>query len=149
MTAAASAAAERSGRRLRVLMLSEACNPEWPSLPIVAYNQTRALAEHADVVVATQIRNKPVLDRWGVGKAEVVYLDTEYVASPFFKLSKLIRRSEQYAQTAAVAMAWPAQVAFDPWSLEKCSSQPVCPGSEPRPCATRCELTRPLATSTR
>lgn len=116
-SASASVAAE-TGRRLRVLMLSEACNPEWPSLPIVAYNQTRALAEHADVVVATQIRNKPVLDKWGVGKAEVVYLDTEYVASPFYKLSKVIRRSEQYMQTAAVALAWPAQVAFE-WEVWK------------------------------
>jgi glycosyltransferase involved in cell wall biosynthesis len=105
-----------SGRRLRVLLLSEACNPEWPSLPIVAYNAARSLAEHADVVLVTQVRNRPVLDKTGVGKATIVYVDTEYVAAPFYKLSTIVRRSEQYAQTAAVALAWPAQVAFE-WEV--------------------------------
>ena len=43
----------------------------------------------------------------------------------------------------------PADVAFERGSLEKCSSQPVWAGSEPRPCATRCERTPPVARFTR
>ncbi len=104
--------------RLRVLLLSDACNPEWPSLPIVAYNAARALAEHAEVVLVTHVRNRPALTKTGTGRAEVVYLDTEYVAAPMHRLSHLIRRGEQYAQTAAVALAWPAQVAFE-WEAWK------------------------------
>jgi glycosyltransferase involved in cell wall biosynthesis len=104
--------------RLRVLLLSDACNPEWPSLPIVAFNATRALAEHAEVVLVTHIRNRENLTKTGTGRASVVYLDTEYVAAPMHRLSQLIRRGEQYAQTAAVAMAWPAQVAFE-WEAWK------------------------------
>src|SRR6185503_14787269 len=37
----------------------------------------------------------------------------------------------------------PAEVAFECGSFEKCSSQPVCAGSDPLPCATRCELATP------
>ncbi len=103
---------------LRVLLLSDACNPEWPSLPIVAYNVARALAEHAEVVLVTHVRNRPALTKTGTGRASVVYLDTEYVAAPMHRLSHLIRRGEQNAQTAAVALAWPAQVAFE-WEAWK------------------------------
>jgi glycosyltransferase involved in cell wall biosynthesis len=103
---------------LRVLLLSDACNPEWPSLPIVAYNAALALAEHAEVVLVTHVRNRPNITKAGTGRATVVYLDTEYVAAPMHKLSKLVRRGDQYAQTAAVALAWPAQIAFE-WEAWK------------------------------
>jgi glycosyltransferase involved in cell wall biosynthesis len=42
-----------------------------------------------------------------------VYLDTEYVAGPMSRLSRWLRGNEQNAQTLAVAMGWPAQVAFE------------------------------------
>jgi glycosyltransferase involved in cell wall biosynthesis len=103
---------------MRVLILSESCNPEWPSLPIVAHNACMSIADHADVVVATHIRNKPVLDRTGVGKAKIVYIDNEYIAAPLSKLAKRLRGGTDYAWTLAVAMAWPDQVAFE-WEAWK------------------------------
>ena len=48
---------------MRALILSESCNPERPSLPIVAYNAVKAIADHADLVVATHVRNRPVLEK--------------------------------------------------------------------------------------
>lgn len=105
-------------RRKRVLILSESCNPEWPSLPIVAYNACKAIADHADVVVATHIRNKPTLDRTGVGNAKVVYIDNEYVAAPVHRFSKWVRRGENFAWTVHVALAWPDQVTFE-WEAWK------------------------------
>ena len=80
---------------------------------MVAYKAALALAEIASVTLVTHVRNRPALTRAGAGKADVVYLDTEYLAAPMYRLSQMIRRSEQYAQTLAVAMAWPAQVAFE------------------------------------
>ena len=103
---------------MRALILSESCNPEWPSLPIVAHNACKSIADHADVVVATHIRNKPVLDRTGCGKAQIVYIDNEYIAAPMSKLAKRIRGGTDYAWTFAVAMAWPDQVTFE-WEAWK------------------------------
>jgi glycosyltransferase involved in cell wall biosynthesis len=103
---------------LRVLLLSDACNPEWPSLPIVAYKAALALARHAEVELVTHVRNQPNITKAGTGRANVVYLDTEYVAAPMHRFSQLVRRGEQYAQTAAVALAWPAQIAFE-WEAWK------------------------------
>jgi glycosyltransferase involved in cell wall biosynthesis len=107
---------------LRILLLSDYCNPEWPSLPVVAYNQAKALADHAEVVLVTQVRNRPAIEkRGGAGKCRIVYLDTEYVAAPLHQLGTFIRRDEQYAQTVVVAMAWPSQIAFEweAWKLFK------------------------------
>ena len=103
---------------MRILLLAEACNPEWPSLPIVASNSCRALAEYADVTLVTHIRNRPALEKHGAGRAKIVYLDTEYVAAPMYRFSQFVRGNEQHAQTAAVAMTWPAQVAFE-WEAWK------------------------------
>lgn len=103
---------------MRALILSESCNPEWPSLPIVAHNACKAIAEHADVVVATHVRNRPVLERTGVGKAKVVYIDNEYIAAPMSQLSQKLRGGTNYAWTLAVAMAWPDQVTFE-WEAWK------------------------------
>ena len=33
---------------MRVLILADDCNPDWPSLPIVGYKFARAIAEYAD-----------------------------------------------------------------------------------------------------
>jgi glycosyltransferase involved in cell wall biosynthesis len=98
---------------VRILLLADACNPEWPSLPIVAHNACRALAKRAEVTLVTHVRNRPALEKTGAGGATIVYLDTEYVAAPMYRLARFIQGNNQHAQTVAVAMAWPAQVAFE------------------------------------
>src|SRR5205085_11316852 len=48
---------------VRVLLIAEACNPTWTSVPLVGYNFARALAERPDVTatVVTHVRNRPGL----------------------------------------------------------------------------------------
>ena len=72
-------------------MLSELCNPDWPSVPAAAYHAIRAIAEVAEVVVATQVRNGRAIERAGLGAARVVYLDTERVARPLWRLGLALR----------------------------------------------------------
>jgi glycosyltransferase involved in cell wall biosynthesis len=103
----------QSVNRLRVLLLANDCNPDWPSLPVVGYNLCRALAEHVDAVVATHVRNRPALGRSGLGKARVEYLDNEYVAAPMYRLAKLLRGGNKVAWTTNVAMAYPSILAFE------------------------------------
>lgn len=98
---------------LRVLLLADDCNPDWPSLPVVGYKACRALADHAEVTVATHIRNKPQISRDGLGRAEVVYLDTEYIAKPMFKLSQVLRGGDKVAWTTHIAMGYPSYLAFE------------------------------------
>lgn len=80
---------------IRVLMLAEDCNPDWPSLPVVGYNFAREISKYAEVTLVTQIRNQPNLDRDGCGNAEIVYIDTQEFAVPLYKLISLLRGGQQ------------------------------------------------------
>lgn len=98
--------------RHRVLVLADSCNPEWPSLPVVGFKAALALAEKADVTVATSVRNRENIEKHGFGKARVVYIDHEYVAQKIHKFSSWIRGSEG-GWTTAMALAYPSYLAFE------------------------------------
>lgn len=103
---------------MRVLILADDCNPEWPSLPVVGYKAAKAIAEHADVVVATHIRNKPNIEKAGFGKATVRYIDNEYIARPLFRMANLVRGETGVAWTTGVAFSYPSYLAFE-WEVLK------------------------------
>ncbi len=98
---------------MRVLILADDCNPDWPSLPVVGYKFAKAIAEFAEVVLATHVRNRANIERDGLGKAQVVYLDTEALAAPLFKLSVLLRGGEEVAWTTQMAMGYPGYIYFE------------------------------------
>jgi glycosyltransferase involved in cell wall biosynthesis len=106
---------------MRVLILADVCNPDWPSLPIFGYKFARAIADYNDAVVVTQIRNKPNIEREGLGRAEVVYIDTEKVAAPFYKLGTLLRGGSATGWTIQMAVNYPSYLAFElaVWKLFK------------------------------
>jgi len=90
---------------MRIMILADDCNPNWPSLPIVAYKAARAIAEAAEVVVITHVRNRENIQKAGFGKAQVRYVDSEYIARPMFKFARLLRGGTDSAWTTAVAMS--------------------------------------------
>lgn len=102
--------------RLRVLILADDCNPDWHSLPALVYSAVCTLSKYADVVVATQIRNKPNIERDGMGNAEVVYVDTEKVAAPIYKLATVLSGDFNKAMTLKVALTYPSYLAFE-WAV--------------------------------
>src|SRR5690242_8174541 len=98
---------------IRVLILADDCNPEWPSLPIVGFNTCRAIADVVETVVVTQVRNRPNIEKLGMGRAKVEYVDNEYVAAPVHRLAIWLRGGDKVAWTTNVAMAYPSYVAFE------------------------------------
>ena len=95
---------------MRVLLYSEALNPEHPSEPGFAYNTARFIVDQVDeAVVATQIRNKEAIDRAGMGKAEVVYFDTEYIARPIWKITSALH----LGTANMTALQYPVKYAFE------------------------------------
>jgi glycosyltransferase involved in cell wall biosynthesis len=103
---------------MRVLILADDCNPDWPSLPVVGYKSARAIADYAETVVVTQIRNKPNIERDGMGKAKVVYLDTEKIAAPIYKLAVALRGGTATGWTIQMAVNYPSYLAFE-WAAWK------------------------------
>ncbi len=98
---------------MRVLILADSCNPDWPSLPVVGFKVCRALGNHAEVVVATHVRNRENIDRVGFGACEVVYLDNEYIAARMSRLSSLLRGGTSVNWTTNIAMNYPSYLAFE------------------------------------
>ena len=113
-TVANNAAPQNSDRpRRRVLLYSEDLNPDWPSLPIVAYNTAVALAKQHDVTLVTHVRNRKTLAEKPIEGAMVEYVSNEYVAKPLFKLTDLAVKVLPFGQRLYVAAAYPSTLALD------------------------------------
>lgn len=102
---------------MKVLILAEQCNPEWPSLPIVGYKAAKAISERVNCTIVTHIRNKNNIEKVPFSNVEVIYIDNEYIAKPIYKISKLIRGSEG-GWTTAMAFNYPSYLAFE-WEAWK------------------------------
>ncbi|MEI6323629.1 MAG: hypothetical protein WCP60_11070 [bacterium] len=93
---------------LRVLLIAEACNPEWTSVPLVGYNLVRALADRADlkITLATHPRNRAALERDSLAsRVEFLYPDNEYVAARLYRLAQLFR--------GGTGKGWTTNTAFE------------------------------------
>src|SRR5437588_6613615 len=100
---------------LRVLVIAEACNPTWTSVPLVGYHFARALADRPDldVTLVSHVRNRPALETDSIAaKARLHFIDNEWLARPLYKLSKFLRGGQSLSWTIDTAMAWPSYMVF-------------------------------------
>jgi glycosyltransferase involved in cell wall biosynthesis len=95
-----------SGERPRVLLIAEAANPEWVSVPLVGWSHGRALVELTGAHLVTQVRNRHAIERagWHEGR-EFTALDSEPVAHPLWRFEDWLRRTTGLGWTVSTALA--------------------------------------------
>ncbi|MGD2110795.1 MAG: glycosyltransferase family 4 protein [Phycisphaerae bacterium] len=99
--------------RQRILVIAEACNPTFTSVPLQAYQRLVALSRYADITVVTQVRNRTGFEDADSTLNNTVFIDTERVAAPLHRLGKIITLNHPSALGARSAVAWPAYLYFE------------------------------------
>ena len=93
-----------AGRRLRVLVIADSCNPEWESVPLVGWSHYHALTELVDVHLLTRNWNRAALNRAGLIEGhDYTAFNTDWLIDP---VSNLVRKisgpSKGYAMLTAL-----------------------------------------------
>jgi glycosyltransferase involved in cell wall biosynthesis len=90
----------------KVLLIAEAANPEWSSVPLIGWSLSSAIAEQVDAHVVTQVRNKEAFLRAGLREGEhFTSIDTEPLERPVSKLANWLRGGNGKGWTTLTALS--------------------------------------------
>src|SRR5580700_152675 len=87
------------------LLIAEACNPEWVSIPLEGWSHARAIQSLTGGHLVTQIRNRDAILRAGLieGK-DFTAIDSEAVAARVYKIASLLRGGKGKGWTTNTAL---------------------------------------------
>ncbi|MEL6498760.1 MAG: glycosyltransferase family 4 protein [Planctomycetota bacterium] len=95
------------------LLIAEAANPEWSSVPLVGWSHARAIQRLVGGHLVTQVRNRAAFERAGVPEDEYTAIDSEKVAAGVDRLARGIGGGKGKGWTTRMAMSVPSYYYFE------------------------------------
>lgn len=90
----------------RTLLIAEAANPEWVSVPLVGWSLATAIARITSAHLVTHVRNNTAILKAGLIEGrDFTVIDSESVARPLWRASTALRGSKGVGWTTSTSIA--------------------------------------------
>jgi glycosyltransferase involved in cell wall biosynthesis len=77
--------------RLKLLLIIEQCNPEWPSVPLVGYCFYKHISQLVDTTLITHARNKKALEKAHPDR-DIVYISESSFIRKYYKIAEKLSK---------------------------------------------------------
>ncbi len=88
---------------IRPLLIAEAANPEWVSVPLVGWSSATAILQNVEGHLVTQIRNREAIERTSLSADSFTVIDSELVAKALWRVSSLLTGGKGKGWTTGMA----------------------------------------------
>ncbi len=98
----------------RTLLIAEAANPDWVSVPLVGWSLATSIARITPAHIVTHVRNRTAILKAGLTEGkDFTAVDSEAVARPLWRISNILRGKAGVGWTTSTAMAALAYYYFE------------------------------------